>query len=135
MTRPRLFAGIWCLSLLAACGDGSKSTPAVAVADTYHTRGVVEQLPQADGSYEAIYIRHVAVPEYKDDTGAVVGMGSMTMPFPLAKGVVLAGLAPGDPVEFTFVVTWEPKSGYEITEIRELPAGTVIDFDGPAGGL
>jgi Cu/Ag efflux protein CusF len=135
MTRSRLIAGVCYLSLLAACGDGGKSKPAAAVADTYHTRGVVEQLPQADGPYKAIYIRHVAIPDYKDDTGAVVGMGSMTMPFPLAKGVALDGLAPGDPVEFTFVVTWEPKSGYEVTEIRELPAGTVIDFDGPGGGV
>ncbi len=61
-------------------------------------------------------------------------MGTMTMPFPLARGVSIADLAPGDPVAFTFAVTWKPRSGYEITEIRELPAGTVIEFEARQGG-
>ena len=39
----------------------------------------------------------------------------MTMPFPLARGVSIADLAPGgDPVAFAFAVTWKPRSGYEV---------------------
>jgi Cu/Ag efflux protein CusF len=131
MSGSRFIFAVSCLTLLAACGDGGKSQPAGRAPDVYHARGVVEQLPQAEGPYKALYIRHAAIPDYRDDTGAVVGMGSMTMPFPLAKGVAIDGLAPGDPVEFTFVVTWQPKSGYEVSEIRELPAGTVVDFAAP----
>jgi hypothetical protein len=128
MSRTAGFILAGSLTLLAGCrGGGSTPGPAPA-ADVYHARGVVERLPQTDGPDHAIYIHHAAIPEYRDDTGAVVGMGTMTMPFPLARGLSVAGLAPGDPVEFTFAVTWKPRSGYEITEIRALPPGTVIDF-------
>jgi hypothetical protein len=128
MRRARNIAAACSLVLLAACGSGKTPPEGTVAPDVYRTRGVVERLPQADGPDHAIYIHHAAIPEYRDDTGAVVGMGTMTMPFPLAKGVAIDGLAPGDPVAFTFVVTWKPRSGYEITEIRELPAGTAIDF-------
>ncbi len=123
-----------CLALLVACGNDAATTHSGPVPDVYRTRGVVERLPQADGPDKAIYIHHAAIPEYRDDTGAVVGMGTMTMPFPLAKGVTADGLDPGDPVAFTFAVTWKPRSGYEITEIRELPAGTIIEFETPEAG-
>lgn len=119
----RILGGVAFLAALAGCGDGSKSSPPAA-GDVYHARGVVERLPQADGPDKALYIHHEPIPGYRDETGAVVGMGSMTMPFPLARGVATAGLAPGDSVAFTFVVTWKPRSGYEITEISKLPAGT-----------
>jgi Cu/Ag efflux protein CusF len=59
---------------------------------------------------------------------------SMTMPFPVAEGVSLEGIAPGDAVEFTFEVTWQPRAGYRVTEIHELPAGTEIDFGSPPPG-
>jgi Cu/Ag efflux protein CusF len=117
-----------CLALLAACGKDGTTKQTAPAPDVYRTRGIVERLPQGDGPDKAIYIHHAAIAEYRDDTGTVVGMGTMTMPFPLARGVSIADLAPGDPVAFTFVVTWKPRSGYEITEIRKLPAGTVIDF-------
>jgi Cu/Ag efflux protein CusF len=129
--RARNLAAAAGLALLAACGGGEKAKQAAPAPDVYHTRGVVEKLPSATGPDHAIYIHHVAIPEYRDDTGAVVGMGTMTMPFPLAKGLKIDGLAPGDPVAFTFAVTWKPRSGYEITELRELPAGTVIEFAAP----
>ncbi len=134
MRRAAILAGACGLALLVACGNGSESPPAATTPDVYRTRGIVERLPQPDGPDKAIYIRHAAIPEYRDDTGAVVGMGTMTMPFPLAKGVTLDGLDPGDPVAFTFAVTWKPRSGYAITELRELPAGTVIRFDAPEAG-
>jgi hypothetical protein len=127
-------AAMWLLSILAACSDGGAPKGGLPAPDVYRVRGVVERLPQADGPDHAIYIRHAALPEFRDETGAVVGMGTMTMPFPLARGVSIADLAPGDPVAFTFAVTWKPHSGYEITEIRELPAGTVIEFEAVGSG-
>lgn len=130
MKRTAVLAIIGALMFLASCGEAPKGAVPPG-ADVYHTRGVVERLPQPDGPDRSIYIRHEPIPEYRDETGAVVGMGSMTMPFPLARGVSIADLAPGDPVAFTFAVTWQPRSGYEITEIRELPAETP---DGGAHG-
>ncbi len=121
-----LLATTLMLALLAGCG-GKTATP---TADMYTVRGVVEKLPQSDGPDRSLYIHHEPIPGYRDENGATVGMMAMTMPFPVAPGVSLDGIAPGDPVEFTFAVTWKPKSGYEITAIHELPPDTVIDFDG-----
>ena len=129
MSRGKVAALAALLTLLAACGDDGAARKAAPAPDVYRTQGVVEKLPQPGGPDHAIYIRHAAIPEYRDETGAVVGMGTMTMPFPLARGVSIADLAPGDPVAFTFAVTWKPRSGYEITEIRELPASTIIEFE------
>jgi Cu/Ag efflux protein CusF len=112
--------------LCVACG--SKAPPPAA--DVYTVRGVVEKLPQASGPERDLYVHHAPIPDFRDERGAVVGMMSMTMPFPLSSEVPLAGIAPGDAVEFTFTVRWKPRSGYEITRIRKLPAGTVIDFGG-----
>ncbi|VAX40290.1 hypothetical protein MNBD_PLANCTO03-1877, partial [hydrothermal vent metagenome] len=59
----------------------------------------------------------------------VKGMMSMTMGFPIAEGVSLEGIAPGDIVEFTFVTTWgEQYPTYEVTAITKLPADTELNF-------
>jgi Cu/Ag efflux protein CusF len=112
------------LTALGGCG-GKAPAPR---ADVYSVRGVVEKLPEAGSPDKSIYIHHAAVPGYRDESGKVIGMESMTMPFPLAPDVSLAGIAPGDPVEFTLSVTWRPQAGYRITAIHKLPPGTEIDF-------
>ncbi|MFO7652748.1 MAG: copper-binding protein [Candidatus Krumholzibacteriia bacterium] len=132
--------------ILAACGGEGEDDRATMQADAHDTgdarvtdhgdgpmtevytvRGIVERLPE-EGGDRSVYIRHQAIPEYRDDTGEVVGMDSMTMPFPVADSVSLDGLEPGDPVEFTFEVSYQP-SRYEITAIEELPAGTEVRFE------
>jgi Cu/Ag efflux protein CusF len=120
--------GVLAVAVSAALGCGGRA-PAPVV-DVYTVRGVVEKLPQAGGDTN-LYVHHAAIPGYRDDTGKVVGMMSMTMPFPVAAGLSLDGIAPGDPVEFTFRVMWRPHTGYEITGIHKLPAGTVVDFQAP----
>jgi Cu/Ag efflux protein CusF len=99
--------------------------------DVYTVRGVVEKLPQTNGPDKAVYIHHAPIPGFRNERGKVVGMMSMTMPFPVAPGVSLAGIAPGDPVKFTFTVAWKGHAGYQITKIDKLPAGTVVDFEPP----
>lgn len=116
--------------LATALGGCGGEAPAPA-ADVYTVRGVVERLPQANGPDKSIYIHHAAVPGYRDEHGTVVGMKSMTMPFPLHPGVSLSGILPGDAVEFTLAVTFRPRAGYEITVIHKLPAGTAVDFESP----
>lgn len=124
---------------VAGCGGGGDEDEAagsqdVATTDRYTVRGTVNKLPAAEGGDKNMYIRHAAIPDYKNEAGEAVGMMAMTMPFPVAEGVSLAGLEEGDPVEFTFTMRWKPTGHYEIVEITELPAGTEIDFDGTGMG-
>ncbi len=120
-------AGVLAAAVLAASGGCGRKVP-MSVADVYTVRGVVEKLPLAEGPDHDLYIHHAPIPNFRDEHGKVVGMRSMTMPFPVADGVSLAGLAPGDPVEFTFAVSWKQPAGYQVTRIQKLPAGTVVDF-------
>ena len=55
-------------------------------------------------------------------------MDSMAMPFPVAKGVPLEGLAANDKVEITLHVDWEADSPVEITRLRKLPPDTKLVF-------
>ena len=125
--RSLVSSGAVVVTAIAALGGCGGKAPAPA-ADVYTVRGVVERLPQGAGPDRSVYIHHESIPDFRDVHGEAVGMASMTMPFPLAAGVSLADIAPGDPVEFTFTVTWKPRTGYTITRIQKLPAGTVIDF-------
>jgi Cu/Ag efflux protein CusF len=133
-------AGVGVLTLIIAAafgGCGRKTPPPAAekaappAADVYTVRGVVEKLPQTNGPDKNLYIHHVPIPSFRDEHGKVVGMMSMTMPFPVAAGVSLVGIEPGDPVEFTFTLAWKRPSGYQLIRIRKLPAGTVVDFKPP----
>ena len=128
-----IVAGLGLLALLPACSQSS--TPAApapkgAPAATYTVRGKIESLPGASGD---LALQHEPIPGFKDKDGKVSGMGTMTMPFPLAKGVSVDGLAVGDVVEFEFSVWWQPRVSYEVTRITKLPAGTTLNF-GPAPG-
>jgi hypothetical protein len=130
----------------------SKSEPAVPQPDTpaaqapddgllrhsYTVRGLVVVVPSAGRPMDDLEIRHEAIPDYKTRDGTVfvnskgvTGMGSMTMGFPVAEGVSLEGIDPGDKIEFVLVTTWgETYPDYAVTEIRELPADTELNFGG-----
>jgi len=73
-------------------------------------------------------LRHEPIPDFADRSGAVVGMAAMVMPFPVAKGVSLAGLAPGARIRFRFVMDWE-RNRMEIDRIEPLPADAPLRFD------
>jgi len=112
---------------LAGCRD--EAGPAAA-ADRYTARGEVVRVSAA-GPTPEISIRHEPIPDFKDRTGAVVGMMAMVMPFPVAEGVSLDGLSPGDKVRFRFAMDW--KAGRTQVEFLEkLPPGTALDFGGGA---
>jgi Cu/Ag efflux protein CusF len=117
-----------CAAITVVTLGGCGREPAAPAPDAYTVQGVVEKLPQTDGPDRSVYIHHQPIPGFRDEHGNVVGMMSMTMPFPLGPGVSLAGIAVGDPVEFTFTVSWKGRAGYQITSIRKLPAGTTVDF-------
>lgn len=96
--------------------------------DTYTVRGVVESVPSPDRPTAEFFVRHEAIDGFKNPDGSR-GMNSMTMPFPLGKGVSLEGIAPGDKVEFVMAVWTRPgHRGYEIRKIAKLPADTELRF-------
>lgn len=125
------------VACLTACDRGAdKPAPPAPAAtsergepnDTYSVRGVVESVPSADKPTAEFFVKHEAIDEFKNP-GGTRGMNSMTMPFPLGKGVSLDGIAPGDKIEFVLVVWTTPgKRGYEIRKITKLPAETELHF-------
>jgi len=110
------------LALLIVAGCGARG------GRDYTVRGKVAQLPAPNQPASAFQIAHQAVDDFVGRDGKVTGMDPMTMSFPLARGVSLAGLAVDDPIEFTLHVDWAADPAVEITRIRKLPPGTRIVF-------
>jgi Cu/Ag efflux protein CusF len=102
---------------LSGCSAPEKK--AATPADRYVVNGEVVRLPAA-GSRE-LFVKHEAIPGFKDESGKVVGMEAMSMPFTVAEGVALEGLAPGDAISFTLEVRWgDSQAPIRIVQI-ELP--------------
>ncbi len=98
--------------------------------------GAITMLPiEGDASTE-LRIRHQHIPTFKSADGSIntnskgiAGMASMKMPFPLADGVSTEGLSIGDNIRFTFEVIWTDNiPAWEVTQIEQIDASTVIDF-------
>jgi len=143
--RSAVVAGALLLALpfgLAACGGGSESDPEAEATEgevaRYTVRGEVVQLPDPDNPAAQLQIRHEAIPDFRSG-GEVVGMESMTMPFPVAEGVSLEGLSPGDKIEFTFETRYAPDTqlveGFRIVRVTPLPAETELHFGAPMEGM
>lgn len=121
-------AALLALSLLAAlaisgCKDGG------AKAASYTVRGELKSLP-TEGQSAGMSIHHEAIPEFVNLKGERSGMASMSMPFNVADGVKLDGLAVGDKVEFTFDVQWERNPAIQVTAIKKLPPDTALTLTG-----
>jgi len=122
--------------MLAGCGgEGASGGGEKAAAEdlgppsaVYTVRGRVVTLPDPANPLSEFRVKHEAIDDFVDASGEVVGMSVMEMPFPLAKGVSLEGVEPGDVVEVTFAVWWQPRRHYEATRVVELPRDTVLDF-------
>lgn len=119
-----------CLALapLVACSSDPPSPEAEATADVYSTRGVVRALPDPAKPGSELQIRHEELPEFKSIDGEVVGMKSMTMPFPIDASM-LDGVAVGDRVSFDFEVRWTGSPPMEVTRLEVLPPETRLEFE------
>lgn len=104
-------------TVLAGCSRQASSVEG----RRYTLRGQVVALPAGPG--QPLLLRHEPVDDFADASGKVVGMDSMTMPFPLAAGVSLDGVAQGDKVEVVFSMSWSPQR-YAIERLKKLPADT-----------
>lgn len=101
-------------------GEPKGAAPVVSEVHRYVVRGTIRQLPAKPGG--ELFIRHEPIPDYMNREGKVVGMHAMTMPFWVADGVSIDGLAPGDQVEFTFESQWHPRPEDKIVAIRKIDA-------------
>jgi Cu/Ag efflux protein CusF len=94
-----------------------------AVADTayhYTVKGIIKGMPGEGLAANEMLVKHQAIPGYRDDTGAIVGMMAMTMPFYIAQGVSLQGVKAGDSVELTVEQHLQPKFTEEVTSIKKV---------------
>lgn len=119
---------------LVAAGCGGSEPAADPAADeppdqTYTLRGEVVGLPEEGDEQRQLRVHHESLPDFVGFEGEVVGMASMTMPFPLADSVELEDVEEGDKVEMTFEVRWESSPPLQVVDLEELPADTQLRFE------
>lgn len=134
MTKLHSFVLCFCaLALCTALSVSCEKAPTAAGASVsapeaiYTVRGRIAGLPAADKPGSGLQIEHEPIDNFVGMDGSK-GMDSMTMPFPLAKGVSLDGLSIDDKVEFTFEVRWKSQPRMQLTKIVKLPVGTELHF-------
>jgi hypothetical protein len=127
-----LVAAALLVCVFTAC---RRSSPASAP-DVYTVRGRIVSLPDPARPTSEFAVRHEAIPTFKSSTGEIfeengvpVGMRSMEMPFPLAKGVSLDGFKVGDLIVMTWEVRYEPRTEYRVTRVEKLPPGTKLEIE------
>jgi hypothetical protein len=132
--KPVLFIAL--AALISGC-QSKHSTPSQSATTepgttyTYHLRGIIKALPQPGQSPRSVSLKVGPIAHWIGLSGKVEPMMAMTMPYQLAHGVTLQGMAKGDKVAFTYQVNWIADR-MVITRIKVLPASTVIHFSMPA---
>jgi hypothetical protein len=113
-----------CAALLIAAGCDGCGTRG----RDYTVRGMVVQAPDPANPAGGVYLYHEAIDDWVSRDGKQDGMDPMAMPFPVAKGVPLTGLAANDKVEATLHVDWDADTAVQITRLRKLPPDTRLVF-------
>lgn len=127
MTPARAPALVLAVLAVAACTE--PPTPAAgAPVQRYDVRGEVVRV-QGEGEAREVWIRHEAIPEFANRSGAKVGMSAMVMPFGVEPGLSLEGIGPGTKVRFRFAVEWD-RNRIAIESLEPLPADAPLDFGG-----
>lgn len=85
----------------------------------FKVKGVIRGLPGQGLAKDEVLVKHQEIPEYRDQSGKVVGMMAMTMPFYLAPGVSMEGLRIGDPVELEIEQHLEPEFSERVVTIKK----------------
>ena len=106
------------VALVVAC---AVSTSALADTAYYYTvKGIIKGMPGDGLAKNEMLVKHQPIPDYRDDSGAIVGMMAMTMPFYLKEGVSLEGIKAGDSVELKVELHLAPKFTEEVTSIKKV---------------
>jgi Cu/Ag efflux protein CusF len=104
---------------LIACLALSSANAYADEAYSFKVKGVVRGLPGQGLAKDEILVKHEEIPEYRDQSGAVVGMMAMTMPFYLSPDVTLGGIAVGDRVELRVEQHLKPEFSEKVVEIKK----------------
>jgi Cu/Ag efflux protein CusF len=106
------------VALFVAC---AVSTSALADTAYYYTvKGIIKGMPGDGLAKNEMLVKHQPIPDYRDDSGAIVGMMAMTMPFYLKEGVSLEGIKAGDSVELKVEQHLKPKFTEEVISIKKV---------------
>ena len=112
-----------------ACRKQEEARPAPSSSEQRYTfRAEVVKLPVATHARPQITLRHEAIPDFRDQSGAVVGMAAMVMPFELAPSASADGVTAGDKVEVILVADWTRPS-FRIERLTRLPRDTVLALE------
>jgi Cu/Ag efflux protein CusF len=86
---------------------------------TFQVKGIIKGLPGNGLSANEILVKHEPIPDYRDESGKVVGMMAMTMPFYLDKSANLQGIAIGDTVELIVEQQIKPTFSDKVVSIKK----------------
>jgi Cu/Ag efflux protein CusF len=89
---------------------------------TLHVKGVVKALPGPGLASNEILVKHEPIPDYRDESGKVVGMMAMTMPFYLEGSVSLKGISVGDSIELVVEQRIKPSFTDKVVAIKKSPS-------------
>ncbi len=123
--------GLLVLAALGGCPGTSGDSAGDAAASelrVYPVRGLLRSLPEPESERPEILVRHEAIDDFVGINGEVVGMDSMSMPFPLAPGLDLSGVAPGDKVLLRLEVDWAADEPARVTAIEKLDPESELEF-------
>ena len=84
---------------------------------------------EAEG-HSQVTLLHEAIPEFKDQTGKVVGMEPMSMTFAADSSVPTENLQPRAKIKFVFEVHWDAAERLVLKEIQPLDSETKLELNG-----
>jgi len=88
---------------------------------TFRVKGIVKALPGKGLATNEILVKHEPIPEYRDESGSVVGMMAMTMPFYLGDSGLIKGISVGDSIEMVIEQRIRPRYTDKVVSISRLP--------------
>lgn len=140
LTRPlRWLVTGFVMMTIVACADSHQNNANNESPDSVNTvrytvRGRIQALPDENKPTSQFLVHHEPVPSFMRE-GTVVGMKSMTMPFPVAKSLSLDGFFVDDIIELTFEIQLDPETSrtlqYEAISVTRLSPETALVFDSP----
>jgi len=101
-----------------------------AAADRYSVRGTVISVEQGKDGRSQVTLLHEAIPEFKNQTGMVVGMEPMAMTFTASEELPTGSLQPQAKIQIVFEVHWNSAERLLLKEFQLLDDDTPLEFKG-----